>query len=200
MEAHLAEPFRRVGIVSKWKLVAETLETVLVERAHVQSVTLAFGVTDLASRIGPTPLDLLVWVLDAADAHDHHNWNLLSQRASPLKLLGLVGSRSVPNEFLPPRPGTGALLPTTIGMRDFICVANELLDGNEMGRDRSGLSSRQTQVLRMVASGLTNYQIGTQLGIREGTVKRHLFEAYRVLNASSRLDAVNRARRAGLAV
>lgn len=43
------------------------------------------------------------------------------------------------------------------------------------------LTSRQLEVLRLVASGLTYKQTGLELGIRHSTVKSHLEAAYRRL-------------------
>jgi len=63
---------------------------------------------------------------------------------------------------------------------------------------RSLLSRRELEVLELAARALSNAQIATQLFIAEGTVKRHLTNIYAKLDAVSRLDAVNRARVAGL--
>lgn len=55
------------------------------------------------------------------------------------------------------------------------------------------LSPRERQVLELAGQALSNAQIGTQLYITEGTVKRHLTNIYAKLGAVSRLDAVNKA-------
>ena len=62
----------------------------------------------------------------------------------------------------------------------------------------SPLSARELEVLELAARALSNAQIATQLFIAAGTVKRHLTNIYAKLGAVSRLDAVNRARAAGL--
>jgi DNA-binding NarL/FixJ family response regulator len=62
----------------------------------------------------------------------------------------------------------------------------------------SPLSARELEVLELAARALSNAQIAAQLFIAEGTVKRHLTNIYAKLDAVSRLDAVNRARAAGL--
>jgi two-component system, NarL family, nitrate/nitrite response regulator NarL len=60
--------------------------------------------------------------------------------------------------------------------------------------DRPGaLSSREQEVLRLVASALSNRQIAGRLAISEGTVKRHMRNIFAKLGAVSRLDAVNKA-------
>jgi DNA-binding NarL/FixJ family response regulator len=60
------------------------------------------------------------------------------------------------------------------------------------GGDGSGraLSQRELEILLLTARGMGNRQIGSQLGITEGTVKRHLANVYPKLGASSRGEAV----------
>ncbi|MBO0805538.1 MAG: response regulator transcription factor [Nocardiopsaceae bacterium] len=55
------------------------------------------------------------------------------------------------------------------------------------------LSEREREVLDFVAQAMSNRQIARQLGITEGTVKRHLRNIFEKLNAVSRIDAVNKA-------
>jgi DNA-binding NarL/FixJ family response regulator len=52
-----------------------------------------------------------------------------------------------------------------------------------------GLSARQSEVLRLVAAGLTNAQIGDELGISPRTVKRHLESVYDKLGVRTRAAA-----------
>lgn len=54
------------------------------------------------------------------------------------------------------------------------------------------LTLRERELMELVAQGLSNRQIGSRLGITEGTVKRHLRNIFDKLGATSRLDAVNR--------
>jgi len=55
------------------------------------------------------------------------------------------------------------------------------------------LTTRQQELLRLVAAGHTNAQIARRLGISEGTVRTHLENIYRLLQVSSRTAAVTRA-------
>jgi DNA-binding NarL/FixJ family response regulator len=57
----------------------------------------------------------------------------------------------------------------------------------------SVLSSRETEVLQLVAQALSNSQIASRLRITEATVKRHLHSVFGKLGAVSRIDAVNKA-------
>ena len=54
------------------------------------------------------------------------------------------------------------------------------------------LSEREIEVLTLVATALSNRQVGVRLGITEGTVKRHLRNLFEKLDAVSRIDAVNK--------
>jgi DNA-binding NarL/FixJ family response regulator len=60
------------------------------------------------------------------------------------------------------------------------------------------LSSRQMQILRMVAGGLRNKDIGQKLFISEGTVEAHLHNIYEKLDLKSRLALAIYARDNGL--
>ncbi len=57
----------------------------------------------------------------------------------------------------------------------------------------SAISPRETDVLRLVASGRSNPQIARELFIGEATVKTHLLHAYEKLGVSDRTQAVLRA-------
>ena len=60
------------------------------------------------------------------------------------------------------------------------------------------LTARETEVMRSVASGLSNNQIAEQLIVREGTVKIHVHNIYRKLGISNRVDLTLYAQKRGL--
>ena len=60
------------------------------------------------------------------------------------------------------------------------------------------LTSRQLQILPLLAEGMPNKRIADVLGLTEGTVKQHLKDLFRRLNANNRTQAVSEARRLGL--
>ncbi|WP_051581831.1 LuxR C-terminal-related transcriptional regulator [Pseudonocardia acaciae] len=64
--------------------------------------------------------------------------------------------------------------------------------------DNTTLSEREIEVLDLVAAGKRNVEISSTLYIAEGTVKRHLTNIYAKLGATSRTDAIRRAREQGL--
>lgn len=68
-------------------------------------------------------------------------------------------------------------------------------------RDRAGepkLSSQELNVVRLVADGLTNPEIGTRLHLSRHTVKEYLSHAMRKLEATNRMETVRKATELGL--
>ncbi len=60
------------------------------------------------------------------------------------------------------------------------------------------LSPRQQQVLELMAEGMTNSEIGEQLGVTERTVKAYAQELYDKLGVRNRAGAVAEAAKLGL--
>ena len=62
----------------------------------------------------------------------------------------------------------------------------------------SRLSDREREVLALLASGLTNQQIGSRLGITARTASTHVANIYRKIEVTNRVDAARAAMRLGL--
>ena len=60
------------------------------------------------------------------------------------------------------------------------------------------LSERELEILRLLAAGRSNQEIGQALTIAEGTVKKHTHNIFGKLEVRSRTEAVLRARELGL--
>ncbi|WP_165043131.1 LuxR C-terminal-related transcriptional regulator [Adlercreutzia sp. ZJ138] len=60
------------------------------------------------------------------------------------------------------------------------------------------LTKRETELLKLVATGLSNQQIADELGLSQLTIKSHLYNAFQKLEAKNRTDAVFVARQMGL--
>ena len=70
--------------------------------------------------------------------------------------------------------------------------------GRLPGERSEQLTPRQVEVLALLCEGLSNKLIGRRLNISSATVKLHVASILRVLQVSSRLQAVIAARRLGL--
>lgn len=73
---------------------------------------------------------------------------------------------------------------------------------HEQRRTPDGLSEplteRELEVLRLMATGLKNQEIGNQLFLAVGTVKKHSFIIFQKLNVNNRIQAVQKAKTLGL--
>lgn len=61
-----------------------------------------------------------------------------------------------------------------------------------------GITSREHEVLLLLAAGHSNKQIAHQLGLSPNTVKTHIARLYEKLEAARRTEAILRARELGL--
>ncbi|MEY2432406.1 MAG: hypothetical protein QOC92_2131 [Acidimicrobiaceae bacterium] len=68
-------------------------------------------------------------------------------------------------------------------------AARVLLDSQRNQRPARELSSRETEVLGLLATGLANKQIARKLGITERTVKAHLTSIFQQLGVTDRTQA-----------
>jgi DNA-binding NarL/FixJ family response regulator len=80
-------------------------------------------------------------------------------------------------------------VPDAMFMRGAVHPAEESSDA---------LTARQLDILPLLAEGMPNKQIAGALGVTEGTVKQHLKDLFKRLNARNRTQAVKEARRLGL--
>jgi two-component system NarL family response regulator len=71
--------------------------------------------------------------------------------------------------------------------------------GADVKRPQDSLSPREVQVLTLVAQGLTYKEVGTKLFLSERTIKYHMGEIVGRLHLENRAQAIEYARRAGLA-
>lgn len=119
--------------------------------------------------------------------------------------------------FLDLGPGLSALLDpsrsqdgVTGDADDFHEEVARLALGDDYGRARAGpaepgalvfsepLSGRELEIVKLVATGMSNRDIAERLGMTEGTVKWHLHRIFDKVGARRRTQVVHCARRSGL--
>ena len=72
------------------------------------------------------------------------------------------------------------------------------VDASETRGKSKMLTNRQSQVLGLVAKGMSNKQIAYTLGLTEGTVKLHVTAILKILNVYNRTGAVMEATKLGV--
>jgi LuxR family transcriptional regulator, maltose regulon positive regulatory protein len=91
------------------------------------------------------------------------------------------------------------LKPLLDGLRGRTKLVEPLFGGDEAKQKADGpLTARELDILRGMAEGLSNKEIGQKLFISTGTVKAHGAAIYRKLDVANRTGAIARAKDLGL--
>jgi len=69
---------------------------------------------------------------------------------------------------------------------------------NQAQQQHLGITARELEILTLVARGLSNREIATELFVSENTVKTHCARAFSKLGAARRTQAVQRGKELGL--
>ncbi|MFJ2755389.1 alpha/beta fold hydrolase [Nocardioides sp. NPDC087217] len=168
-----------------------------------------------AFRTAATPAVARDWFAEAArlDVSD-----LLDQVVAPTLVLHRQAASQIPVEVsrrladgvrhgtLVELEGSTPTLFVEGGARDLATVSRWFLTGEvhrgsapAPGQATTALTTREQDVLRLIATGRTNASIARALGIAEHTVERHAANLYRKLGVRSRAEATAWAIRNGAA-
>ena len=94
----------------------------------------------------------------------------------------------------------GSMIREAVSSPEFLVFRPELDAAEASDGDAHGLSDRELVIVRAVARGLTNKEIGGELFVSEQTVKFHLRNVYRKLGIGSRTEAARWAITQGIAL
>ena len=202
----------RIAVVATFAVRRAGLESII--RSHAEfHLAGSFGtLASLVSFARSTELDVIV--IDSDSVHD-----LLRERTSDAAIVLLAevsDARSIARLL---RSGVRAILSRESAADDVLSAIYAAYDGlvllstatadslagvfgdqlAEVDDELSeGITSRETEVLRMLAEGLVNKDIAARLGISEHTVKFHISSILDKLGASTRTEAVTLGIRRGL--
>jgi len=129
---------------------------------------------------------------------------------SEMPIIFITGYGDVPKTVQAMKAGAVEFLTKPFSDDVLLSAVRQALDRSETTldhaadmrilRDRyASLSIREREVMALVAAGLLNKQVGSDLGISEITVKAHRGRMMQKMKADSLADLVNMAARLGLA-
>ncbi|KQQ93780.1 LuxR family transcriptional regulator [Leifsonia sp. Leaf325] len=124
---------------------------------------------------------------------------VLTNYDSDADILGAVeaGASGYLLKDAPPAELTAAVRAAAAGESALApVIASRLLD--RMRAPQVSLSSREIEVLELVAAGLSNTDVAGRLFVSETTVKSHLAHIFSKLDVASRTAAVSAARQRGI--
>ncbi|MFY1631787.1 response regulator [Solwaraspora sp. WMMB335] len=147
----------------------------------------------LTAQPGPKVLVLTTFDLDAYvyAALRAGASGFLLKDAEPAQLLTAIRVIAAGEALLAPAV-TGRLIEA------FVAGTDGAAPAPQRRAELSGLTPRERDVLRLIASGLSNAEIGTSLGVGVGTVKSHVNALLAKLGARDRVQATIVAYDAGL--
>lgn len=95
-----------------------------------------------------------------------------------------VGSRELA-QVLRTIAGGGRYVPTELGAK----LLAERKAASELNEQRQDLSTRERQVMDLIAIGMSNKLVARKLGLHEKTVKHHVTRIFAKLQVSNRTEA-----------
>lgn len=125
----------------------------------------------------------------------------LRAERGPGKVLLVSQARGVSSRVAA-EAGASGFLPIDLSKARLISAVREVGRGGDilhwLSTPEERLSTREEQVLELIASGATNVEIGAELHLSPNTVKGHTRSLYRKLSARNRAEAVQRAQIRGV--
>lgn len=165
-------------------------------------------------------LDLILLDIDLPGVDGLTALPNLREKAPTIPIVVLSGSENVMDVQRAIEGGSVGYIPKSCSSHEMLTALNIVLQGDifvppkllikiekesliaethsKKSASQSLLTSRQIEVLELMAKGLPNKSIARTLEVAEGTVKLHVAAIMRTLDARNRTQAVTEASRLGL--
>lgn len=119
---------------------------------------------------------------------DGHQSELMA--AIRMQAEGFLSKRHEPGEFrrMLAKVQSGEVVISDV-LTNALAVTLRSVPFSANGQDVEALSPREIEVLRCIASGMSNHQISEKLAISDGTVKVHVKHVLKKLKFSTRVEA-----------
>lgn len=198
----------RVLIADDHALFREGLRMLLELEPGVRVIAEVERADELTPILARTPCDILLLDLNL-DRSVVSDVEGLSQTT---KVIVLTGSERIDEMLTAFRNGARAIVRKTHASETLVRAIRAVADGMiwmppDMQRQLTDsppanghevLSQREREIVRYVAVGFRNAEVGRRLSITEGTVKVHLNNIFQKLNVRDRVELTLYAPRAGL--
>ena len=198
----------RLIIADDHALFRGGLKSLLRRQRDMQVVGEAETAAAVMATVTETKCDILLLDLQM------ERWALedIRQLATLTKVLVLTASESVENAIVAMRLGARAVVQKRFAVQTLVEAIRAVAEGfvwmppalqaqvaSQWSSSESKLlTSRETEIVRQVASGLRNAEIAQRLAITEATVKAHLNNIFDKLKLRDRVELAVYALRSGL--
>ena len=189
--------------------VRESLE-LLIACTGWQAETFASAQEFLAHQ-RPVAPSCLVLDVSLPDLNGLELQERIADNREEMPIIFITGHSDVPMTVRAMKAGALEFLTKPLGDDLLLSAIREALEHSRIALDQeaelrvlrdhyASLSRREREVMAWVVSGLSNKQVGGELGISEITVKAHRGKMMRKMGADSLVDLVNMAARMRIAV
>lgn len=147
------------------------------------------------------PLDLVIVDVGLPGDDGFDLVQAIAARAPTLPQIMISGREDAAVQMRARTGGARSFIAKTTPPEDIARTIDAVLAGFtrfEAVGDIPVLTARQTEILMLLAAGHGNKEIRHRLNIAERTVRAHLTDLFQLLGASSRMQALIRARELGL--
>lgn len=204
-----------VVIADDHALFTESLRTVLDAEPDLRTVAVAATLAETGRLLEETAPDVLLLDHRMPDGDGIGAIPELKERSGATAVIVVTASNTDDHLLAAIDGGAAGFLSKTRGLADLTAsvraaangeavISTELLNRLLMRINRRGasttptLTSREREVMRLVAKGMTNAQIAGQLQVSVNTVRNHVANISSKLGAHSKLEALAIATRRGL--
>lgn len=196
----------RVGIVDEYPAQVEGLARMFRDVPGMEVVMLAHSGDEALGKMSTTRPDVVIiepWM------RSHDGITCITTMAQQYPEVTIVAfSRMWDEDHVAESMSAGISthLPKTTPLEDIPALVRQTLAGVQVRPNnaapetqaRTPLTSRERDVLRLAAQGMSNEQIAAELVVSAQTIKFHLSNTYRKLGVQNRTEAAHAAARMGM--
>jgi len=198
----------KVMLVDDHKLVREGIRQLIEQNDDMEVTAEASNGIECLAKLRSAKADLIILDINMPEMNGFETLTALNKRKKPPKILILTSSTEIECLMQAIELGiNGYLLKSVTASELFqairyvsagekyiqpsmIPLFNSKIIAMELDKERLKLlSGRELEVLKLVAEGYLNKNIGEMLSISERTVKNHIFNIFRKIGCSDRTQA-----------
>jgi DNA-binding NarL/FixJ family response regulator len=197
----------RLIIADDHALFRQGLKSLLLLESDIQVVAEIESANDIGPVVSATDCDVLLLDLQM----DRWMMEDLPQLVRLTNVIVLTASESAENGVRALRLGAKGIVQKRFAIETLMMALRSVADGlvwmpptvqTEFARQESSrgkeLTPRECEIIRYVASGMRNIEVGERLSITESTVKTHLNNIFQKLGLRDRLELTHYAIKTGM--
>jgi DNA-binding NarL/FixJ family response regulator len=197
----------RLIIADDHALFRQGLKSLLLLQSDIQVVAEIESANDIGPVVTATDCDVLLLDLQM----DRWMMEDLPQLVRLTNVIVLTASESAENGVRALRLGAKGIVQKRFAIETLMMALRSVADGlvwmppavqTEFARQESSrgkeLTPRECEIIRYVASGMRNTEVGERLSITESTVKTHLNNIFQKLGLRDRLELTHYAIKTGM--